>query len=437
MLQVTIRHPQSLFFGRGTLISVVLLIFGFRLLAGTPIPLIKEMEAIAIVLMLGYVYFHYVLVRLGSSRPSYSLLELYILAIQFVPLYSAWRAYIVFGQPLLYGTLTQRYIWVSCVALIVLSLLRRGVITLLHLQQALVILAWLSLVMYALLRFMGDPAKYVDEYPAFATYAGGGEYLFKFETVMLAFGLMYHMLNGVMSRSSKHLLLALPFLLFLVVFVDKRSLDLAIVVALFWAIWRYSPPARFLIIALYAMASLAVALVMVNVIYPEFLSALTGRFSDALQVVIKGEEGNDVSSNARIKEFVAALPYLQSQWLLGNGDLSDQWAGGYGGTIGYFFPSDIGLLGGVFVYGVAGVLFLYLQIAFIKRPKLQNRRHDTADVFLVTAYTMIVLLLVQSLIRGGIVFTPGITLVFIVIAYYGSNQPQMHAVPESRTFAVA
>jgi hypothetical protein len=153
--------------------------------------------------------------------------------------------------------------------------------------------------------------------------------------------------------------------------------------------------------------------------------------------VIRGEEGNDVSSNARIKEFVIALPFIQSQWLLGNGDLSDQWTGGYGGVIGYFFPSDLGLLGGVFVYGVVGVLFLYLQIVFIRRPKIQSKPRNKADVFLVTVYTMIVLLLVQSVIRGGIVFTPAITLAFIVIAYYGSKQPQMQVIHERGAFAIA
>lgn len=400
-------------------LGLILLILGFRLLSGTPLPLVKELEAFAIVLMLGYVFVRFILYRIYIAKPNYTLFELYLLILQIVPLYSAWRAHSVFGQPFIYGVLTQRYVWVSCVALILLDLMKRGIVTIKHIERALLLLAWGSLLVYGILQIVVDPSKFAEEYPSFAAAAGNGEYTFKFETTALTFGFIYYLLGGILLRSMRHYWLALPFLLFLFVVIDKRSLYVAMGFVIIWVVWLYTSKARFIKFAFKSGLVIGMTLAILLVLEPEIIYAFVSRFSDALFVMATGEKGEDASSNARIIEVLMAMPYIESHPFLGSGDLSDQWENGFEGAMGYFFPSDIGLVGGVFVYGVVGVLVLYVQFFFLQRPMNKKVAGESEWLILVVLYAMAVLLLTQSFIKGGIVFTPAITLIFIVVARHG------------------
>jgi hypothetical protein len=95
------------------------------------------------------------------------------------------------------------------------------------------------------------------------------------------------------------------------------------------------------------------------------MSSLGGKYIDAFGVILTGEEGSDASANARISETLVALPYIQKNFLLGSGDVSHRWGGGYEGVLGaYFYPSDIGIIGVLFVYGAIGFALFAGQFIF-------------------------------------------------------------------------
>jgi len=143
------------------------------------------------------------------------------------------------------------------------------------------------------------------------------------------------------------------------------------------------------------------------------------RYDDAFTVVLKGELSRDASANARLLETNIALPYIKGNWLFGNGDLSNQWEGGYKGRLGYFYPSDIGMIGIIFIYGVAGLLFFYAQYIFAirygraKRKTIYNPLIDASKVYLLYMF-------IQSFVTGNVASSLSTSLFFIALLYASS-----------------
>jgi protein-S-isoprenylcysteine O-methyltransferase Ste14 len=109
------------------------------------------------------------------------------------------------------------------------------------------------------------------------------------------------------------------------------------------------------------------AVIIVGLVYainPNYLSTRAAGFSDAFSVAFTGSNVEDVSANVRIYETLTAWTYIQKNPLLGNGTLSNQWEGGSQGTLGYFYPDDIGVIGAVFTVGVVGLLLFMAQFWF-------------------------------------------------------------------------
>jgi len=70
---------------------------------------------------------------------------------------------------------------------------------------------------------------------------------------------------------------------------------------------------------------------------------------------------------ARIDEIRIVMPYLIENWLMGSGSISVQWNGGWDGVVGALRPTDIGIIGNIFVVGLVGTAALYVQFAFALR----------------------------------------------------------------------
>ena len=62
------------------------------------------------------------------------------------------------------------------------------------------------------------------------------------------------------------------------------------------------------------------------------------------------ESSSEPSAAVRFVEYNTAIEYILKNPVFGNGFISNQWKGGYQNIFGYFYPSDIGILGNIFVY---------------------------------------------------------------------------------------
>ena len=188
----------------------------------------------------------------------------------------------------------------------------------------------------------------------------------RFQNYFVIFGALYYTIGWLKGRRFKSIFKALPFILYLVVVVQGRVL----IVALFLTVAVFGAfsvsPRRLFVSALVASGVGVAVLVVINLVMPDFVSKIGTLFEQAL-IVARGRMSDDESANARLIASVIVIGYWERDvvsLIFGTGALSNQFLQGYAYLFGYFHPSDIGILGGIFVYGLVGSVFLMLVPAY-------------------------------------------------------------------------
>lgn len=351
----------------------IFFVISFRLI--NPIP---GLEVVKVLWLIINVFFLVLVYPFLVRRRGFKLLpfELYAVSIIVVtPILSALASWDTFGQPLIYGVLTQRNTILSASAIIILYLLRSGSVRLWYIEKALVILAWGTLGVYLLVGIFVDPAQFA------ATQFVGGENVgqpeFKFNSVFIIIGFLYyfHMSLQHGDRNRLYVFASIIFFSYLLIEDGRRAMLMALMVAVMVSSLNRQTYSKLLANAPMFLLILLSAIVGSLVFYEERLVGFVQYFGDALVVAFLGQESNDISANIRIAQTMTVWPYIESSWLFGNGDISNQWNGGYDVALrGYFYPSDIGLIGAMYLYGVFGITLFAGQFYFAYKSSRLMRR---------------------------------------------------------------
>jgi hypothetical protein len=365
----------------------------------------------------------------------FSLFEFYLfLLIAADVLLPAWRAQVVFGQPLVYGMLTQRGMALVAMLLLLLDALRSGMVELPDVEAALLFLAWGTAALYSAMRLILNPSNFIAYGDGFVTRPMPGEQpSFKFSEVFVLFGVFYYAMIGLRTGKTKYYFLALA--LFLTTLGPSgRGLTVCVAASLFFFLYRLRGLRKAIASSLkFSCAAVAITSA-TYAIFPALVSSRLTGFADAFTVVLTGSATTtDRSANARVFETLAALPFIQEHPFLGNGVVSHQWQGGYGTLLGEnFFPADIGLLGIVFSYGILGLLLFLLQYQFAWNASraieksLHNSLLDATKAFLL--FTAL-----YTIETGTCVWTVEVTLFFVVLMVAVSRQSFALSFVDSRT----
>jgi len=354
----------------------------------------------------------------------------YLLLIVILPFYGAYRAHDEFGQPFIYGYLTERG-WLLLGAGIWLHYeLTTKKMTFGTIESAFLFMAWVSLIVFSLLVLTFDPSQLQGAEEAskmvFDTEDRGVR--FKFQTYFITFGAIYYFVKYSIEKSPKDLILLFLFLGYILFIVQGRTymMTLAATFLLYYS-FNYSL-SRFVLTTIKLLLFLFFALIAIQILMPDYLERMGNLFAQMF-TVFKGEESQDVSANARISASLIVVNYFEAHSLsiwLGTGSVSNQWNDGYSSIFGYFYPSDIGILGGLFVYGIAGLVFLFLIPLFITSQTLRMVS-GKGDVFIMSLKYLLVLELLKS-IQGSFYFVPIAYIIplFILMAYF-KLQERSHA----------
>lgn len=358
--------------------------------------------------------------RLGRDSLPLTPTEWLILALlATIPPLGAWRAAQVFGQPPLLGLITQRGMFMMVAAFVVYEALCRGRFTMAALDRAFRALAWTNLLLCSPILIFLDPNDFSDM-PNFVTDGGGFDNKFILPWTFIVFGFFLYATEGLLTRRLTPTLLSLPFFAYFAVGVGNRTFIALAVFTYVVCLLRWVPWSELAPKLTKAVGVAVVMLLVVQLVAPERLAELAAKYGDAVAVVIGGQEGDDPSANARLYQALVALPYVEENLLFGTGVISNQWGDGYKELFGYFHPSDIGLLGAVFVFGVAGTalflvqwLLLWRTLAFVRRP----RAEVPVLHYAIAAY--LIYLAVSSITTGAMVFAVENAVFFLAIQEFG------------------
>jgi hypothetical protein len=162
------------------------------------------------------------------------------------------------------------------------------------------------------------------------------------------------------------------------------------------------------------------SLAAIHMLYPELLTSKVEFYTQMFEVFFTGQESSDPSSNARIyaTEIVIDYFYANSDALLfGFGKVSHQFNDGWESIFGYFYPSDIGLLGGFFLYGVVGLILLYIIPIYISIKVLRETSLIKNNFIITVRYVLISVLLLFQQHAGFFAIMTIVVPLFILKAY--------------------
>lgn len=366
----------------------------------------------------------------------FSTFELYALALILIDLLlPAWSARREFGQPLVYGMLTQRAAGMFVVPLLLLNAMRSHRVSARDVEAALVACVWGTFSIFLSMRLFLNPANFTSYGVGFAQYING-KAVFSLSLLngsFLLFGIIYYTLKGLRRRQAKYYIAAA--ILFTSVFSETtgRGAIVSLTVTLLYFLYRWRPLKQFLATGVKFAAVATIFLGLFYAASPAAFSTRLAGFGDAFMVTFTGTQVEDPSANGRLLETLAVLPLIQEHPLLGNGAISAQWEGGAKNALDVdFFGGDIGIIGVVFTVGVLGLLVFAYQFRFALRAnrRLPASAHSSLSD---AAAGFVLFVALDSLMTGLCMSDAEITLFFIALLmglayeetdkYHGSTQP--------------
>ncbi len=385
-------------------------------------------EMVLLVFLLLFIIF-YIIDKLSSGK-KFNAFERISLGFAFLmPVYSAIVSFIFWKQPLLYGLGTDRS-WLFIIAgIFIFYQLKTRNISLHMIRDVMLNLAWIQLTIYLLADILFNPNHFKEAVFVTCNTAKGG-CTFTFDIAFLAFAFLFYLFIFFKTNSWKYLLFSIIFFSYIFLIFQKRALTLSLLgtAGLYFFLNLSSKKQFFYFISL--TSTLAMAFILIYLIRPDIIFRLNEMYTNVFEV-IQGEKVGESSADARIKQIIiSGLFWIRKPItiIFGNGNWSNHWAGNPQTYYGRFFPSDIGIVGSVFLYGIIGVTAI--QLVFIKLitwiRKIKTNRND---VFFQACKYYMLFYWIRSIPTGGTYFPPGPGVTFTLIAliyfyYYIENQPE-------------
>lgn len=355
-----------------------------------------------------------------TSRSRLNGFELFILsAASIMPIWSAAASFLSFGQPLEFGLLSMRSYVVCLSGIAVYRAILSSSPMFDIIKNAFIALAWINLALCLLIVMTVDPNQ-ASHWGALVIQGGGVTNKFNLFYLFIVFGAVYYFVSVLNTFTARHAIYAIVFTCYLLIIQAGRISSLSLLLSFAYAAWitrwRFAPLLLWSI-GLGAL-SLAAAVTFFNMALPFGISE---RYADAFKALGGAYSVGDVSSQMRILQAETAIKAIQEQPLVGSGVLSARWNFGYASQFGYFHPSDLGLLGYVYTFGILGLWFplviytLWIKNSFTIRADLQIKQ--TSPTFFISLNVFMAYFMLGGAFTGLFLLRPESILFLLSIIY--------------------
>lgn len=403
------------------LFLIFVFIFSLKMFQYTPY------ESIFFKLQIGYIlgllifmamYMYSYLIK--QKKIKYYILYYFVL-VMILPIYSALNAMMAFNQPFLYGFLSQRDWILVFSGVLIYYMIVKNKLSLNTLEFSFLVMSWSSLLLYYYLALTFNPSEFYasEEKARYILISGDRGFRFNFPTFFITFGSIYYLIKFIIYKRKLHLLFMLFFLSYIFFIAQGRTYIIGILIIFFLIYYSYFSIEKLIIKLMKIFLFVLLTIVFIHFVYPEYLDKMVMSYTNMFQALI-GETVEDVSSSSRLSaskkvvDFFSINPY---SIITGTGRLSTQWNDGYKSIFGYFFPSDLGILGGIFVHGIVGFVWIWIiPVLFSLRTVINISERNS--VFILSVKYLLVFMLVFAL-QGNYYFTPMIYIIplFILLGY--------------------
>lgn len=396
-------------------------VVNFNILATVPVEFLFSTTHLIFLFILAIFYGYYALEGLKTKR--IARLTLICIPILLVPFISAIQAKANFGQPFIIGLATGRLIFYTVSGAFLIYFLEQGKITIKQVETSVLYVAIIYFIICLSLYIFVNPSTLM--HTDLVKYQAGKGFTYRLSPLLTVILLFYSLLKGMIEKDKKFFMLFVLVMAYLVIFVQGRSLLAAIVgtIGLFFLRnFTFLQNLKYLLLAVLLCFGAYAFLMFTS---PEVIYENVKLFMSAANVFLGGEV-TDGSALSRLYEFdIAVRGFKQHPWF-GNGFLSNQYNGGFAGLYDHFFPTDIGIMGNLFLYGIIGTLVFYIPFfaAFSYRKYLRNNK----DLFLMTCQYSLLFIFVQMFIAARNIQNMGLIIfIFAIIYYFRYYKPKEEA----------
>lgn len=389
---------------RYIILLIVLIFFSLKYLQSTPVEdVFFRLQAVFFVAMFFFLFVYFSDLFVKHQKPDFLILYTSVLAFS-VPIFSAMRSNDIFGQPYIYGLAAERN-WLSlifCIWLYYVVITER--LTYPVIEKIFLLISGLSLVVFTFLKIYYSTGQ-VSTDSSFVVNEQTRGVRLRFQYFFIDFGLIYLFIKSVKSPSFKVYAALMAYLIFALLVVQGRVYILTMAFVFLIISLSNLSFARFILFLFRLLFCLGVILLILNYMKPSFFDSMSELYLQMFKALISGVSEDD-SSNARL----IASDIILNQWgenlfgfWFGSGTVSHQFNDGYQSIFGYFYPADVGLLGGVFLYGVLGTVFVYLFPMFFMVYKIKQSR-NIDDIFIMSQRYLLIYYLINPN-QGGLFFS--------------------------------
>lgn len=414
MAKLTLNKNMQIF------VVITILIFTTKYFQSTPFEELFFKLQVGYILILVIFLIVYIINILLNHQNLNKFIMFILLLITILPVYSAYRAYVEFGQPMLYGFLAQRGWALLGSGILIYYLLISKKVTFVSLENSFILMAWLSLFVYTFLILTYDPSQ-LNSDTRFALMTEARGLRLKLSTFFITFMTVYSFIEFSMNKNNKYFIIFIIFLSYVIFFNQGRTYLLELIATLLIFIWGNFNLNKKILFFLKSFYFILIAFILIEIFSPNFLERMNTLYLQMFDIFLQGES-QDMSSNARIWQAQIVLNYFtthsQSFWF-GTGMLSNHWNDGYKSVFGYFYPSDIGLLGVLFLYGLFGMFFVYFIPIYITFKIFKSYPKNELNTFILSMKYIIVFMVIASIPTGNIGRgAAGVyILLFIILSY--------------------
>lgn len=397
----------------------------FRIFATLPLESLHQTLSTVAILVFSAFYLFNLFAHFREHK--ITRLDLLMWLFVMVNFFAAYQGHKVFGQPYYYGIMAQRSVLLSLSGILLISMLRKNLISIEQVEKSFVALSLTLLIVFYFFFLFVNPANFTQmEFVAYSPIRG---YRYRFQFALVLMLLFYSLFKVSHEKKSYYLVIVGLILFYLVYFQQSRTTLVVLSFTLLIYFFRnFSLREKIKNTLVYGSVILLAVVLLVTLGYTSLIDKYHVLYKNVFNVFM-GESPDEASSAVRYMEFNIALEYIARNPLLGNGFISNQWNGGWQEILGYFYPVDIGLLGNIFVFGIVGTAIIYLPYFF---SLSMSRAVRTNHVFFKTIEYML-LFFFLSMFFSAVNIRDSSSIIFLVCLLYYFRYYHFNTVPEVLT----
>ncbi len=407
------------FINKGTLISIFLffnLMISYRVLLISPIPEVEMIAELIYEFVLIFYVIYRVISRIISRNSRVNPIEIYLGILFLLPLQAAFAAWNEFGQPIIYGIGTYRDWYLLYSALVVYNMIRSGMVSLELVERMFLLTAWVSISIFYFMSLFTNPANHTEGSLAGRNTAKGGDAYYRFNMTFVFFGSIYYFVKAFYKNKVIYIAYGLLFLIYVVFFRFDRT-SIAVLIGAIAAFYITAiTPRRQLTWLFFSIAPIITVILVVSITAPEIFTRYYLMFADAFATLF-GSYTPKQEESVRVDEVRIAFEGIRKHPIIGNGKVSGKWVeGGYNYFLGFFYVSDVGIFGQVYLYGFLGAFILYYQFVLLYYYAFKIK-HIKRNTFLVTLKFFALALALDSITQGYLTNYAAQSIMAMVLVY--------------------